>query len=51
MEKSERRNPHLQAAIIEVVEKTSFAMMILLKQGRPSNVSLKPVILKKRQND
>ena len=49
MEKSES-NPQLQAAIIEVVE-NQLAIMILLKRGKLSNVSLKPVILRKKQSD
>jgi hypothetical protein len=45
MEKSES-NPQLQAAILEVVEN-----QLRLKRGKLSNVSLKPVILRKKRSD
>jgi hypothetical protein len=49
MEKSES-NPQLQAAIIEVVE-NQLRNNDPLKRGKLSNVSLKPVILRKKQSD
>ena len=49
MRKSES-NPQLQAAIMKVVE-NQLPIMILFKRGKLSNVSLKPVILRKKQSD
>jgi hypothetical protein len=49
MEKSEN-NPPLQAAIIKVVE-NQLRNNDPPKRGKLSNVSLKPVILRKKQNN